>query len=109
MVAECLEKLQVLKLQLGQMRETVKETRGSLLAETLNIDTHVRYDSKRFRFYVGSNPTDVAYSVNGVMAAHLVYWSRRFQAIVHMGRLDGVRNNGGSSNLPWLTNNNIYV
>lgn len=33
---------------------------GSLLAEALNIDTHVRYDSKRFRFYVGSNPTDVA-------------------------------------------------
>ena len=61
---EYLEKLQVLKLQLGQMRETVKETRGSLLAETLNIDTHVRYDSKRFRFYVGSNPTDVANSVN---------------------------------------------
>lgn len=23
--------------------------------------------------------------------------------MVHMGRLDGVRNNGGSSNLPWLT------
>ena len=59
-VVECLEKLQVLKLQLGQMRETVKETRGSLLAEALNIDTHVRYDSKRFRFYVGSNPTDVS-------------------------------------------------
>ena len=89
MVAECLEKLQVLKLQLGQMRETVKETRGSLLAETLNIDTHARYDSKRFRFYVGSNPTDVAYSVNGVMAAHL-HWARRFQAIVHMGRLDAL-------------------
>ena len=62
---ECLEKLQVLKLQLGQMRDTINETRGSLLAETLNIDTHVRYDSKRFRFYVGSNPTDVAISVNG--------------------------------------------
>lgn len=108
MVVECLEKLQVLKLQLGQMRETVKETRGSLLAETLNIDTHVRYDSKRFRFYVGLNPTDVAYSVNGVMAAHL-HWARRFQAIGQLGRLDGVRNNGGSSNLPWLTNNNIYV
>lgn len=60
---ECLEKLQVLKLQLGQMRDTISETRGSLLAETLNIDTHVRYDSKRFRFYVGSNPTDVANSV----------------------------------------------
>lgn len=45
------------------MRETVKETRGSLLAETLNIDTHVRYDSKRFRFYVGSNPTDVAKNI----------------------------------------------
>ena len=37
MVVECLEKLQVLKLQLGQMRETVKETRGSLLAETLKV------------------------------------------------------------------------
>lgn len=45
------------------MRDTISETRGSLLAETLNIDTHVRYDSKRFRFYVGSNPTDVANSV----------------------------------------------
>ena len=47
-------------------------------------------------------------TVNGVTVAHLG-WSRRFQVIVHMGRLDGVRNNGGSSNLPWLTNNNIYV
>jgi len=42
------------------------------------------------------------------MVAHLVL-PRRFQAIVQLGRLDGVRNNGGSSNLPWLTNNNIYV
>jgi len=49
---------------LGQMRETVSETRGSLLVETLNVDTHVRYDSKRFRFYVGSNPTDVATVLN---------------------------------------------
>ena len=38
----------------------------------------------------------------GVTVAHLG-WSRRFQVIVHMGRLDGVRNNGGSSNLSWLT------
>ena len=37
------------------------------------------------------------------MVAHLGR-SRRFQVIVHMGKLDGVRNNGGSSNLPWLTN-----
>ena len=56
---------------------------------------------------LGSNPTDVANSVNGVMAAHL-HWARRFQVIVQLGRLDGVRNNGGSSNLPWLTNYNIY-
>ena len=48
---ECLKKLQVLMPCLGQMRETVNETRESLLAETLNIETHVRYDSKTiFRF-----------------------------------------------------------
>ena len=56
---------------------------------------------------MGSNPTDVANSVNGVMVAHL-HWTRRFQAIVQLGRLDGVRDNGGSSNLSWLTNYNIY-
>ena len=38
---ECLERLQVLKLQLGQMRETVKETRGSLLAETLKVHSGI--------------------------------------------------------------------
>jgi hypothetical protein len=63
------------------------------------------------RRLVNCSKTDVGnyiLSVNGVMAAHL-HWARRFQAIGQLGRLDGVRNNGGSSNLPWLTNNNIYV
>ena len=50
---DCLRKLQVLTSYLGQMRDTINETRESLLAETLNLNTHVRYDSKHFRFYVG--------------------------------------------------------
>ena len=49
----------------------------------------------------GSSPSSPT-SVNGVKAAHLG-WLRRFQAIVHMERLDGVRNSGDSSNLSWPT------
>ncbi len=58
-----LRKLQVLTPHLGQMRDTVKETRGSLLAETLKVSGGIpTLDMTRNVFVstLGSNPTDVA-------------------------------------------------
>ena len=101
---DCLRKLQVLTSYLGQMRDTINETRESLLAETLNLNTHVRYDSKHFCFYVGFESHRCSNISQWCKGSTPSSGSRRFQAIVHMGRLDGVRNNGGSSILPWMTN-----
>ena len=87
---------------LGQMRQTVNETRRSIASKDLKSASLLDMSRNIFVSTLGSNPTDVANSVNGVMVARL-HWARRFQVIVQLGRLDGVRNNGGSSNLPWLT------
>ena len=53
---EQLRKFEVLISYLGQMRDTVNETRGLIASKDLKSEwwhTHVRHDSKRFRFYVG--------------------------------------------------------
>ena len=61
---ECLKKLQVLMPCLGQMRETINETMGSLLVKTIKVHGGIpTLDMTRkqcFVFYDGSNPSNIA-------------------------------------------------
>ena len=61
---ECLKKLQVLMPCLGQMRETINETMGSLLVKAIKVRGGIpTLDMTRkqcFVFYDGSNPSNIA-------------------------------------------------